>query len=66
MAIRENFKVQGMHCASCAVIVEKTLKKLPDVDSVDVNYATETAKVQFRKDNADFNTLSEAVKPLGY
>ncbi|MBS4083222.1 MAG: heavy-metal-associated domain-containing protein, partial [Rhizobiales bacterium] len=55
MAIQENFKVQGMHCASCAVIVEKTLKKLPDVDSVDVNYATETAKIQFRKGNADLS-----------
>lgn len=66
MAIQENFKVQGMHCASCAVIVEKTLKKLPDVDSVDVNYATETAKIQFRKGNADLSALSEAVKPLGY
>jgi Cu+-exporting ATPase len=66
MAIQENFKVQGMHCASCAVIVEKTLKKLPDVDSVDVNYATETAKVHFRKDKSDFTALSEAVKPLGY
>jgi Cu+-exporting ATPase len=66
MAIQENFKVQGMHCASCAAIVEKTLKKLPDVDSVDVNYATETAKIQFRKGNADLSALSEAVKPLGY
>ncbi len=66
MAFQESFKVQGMHCASCAVIVERTLKKLPDVDSVDVNYATETAKVQFRKDKADLVALSEAVKPLGY
>lgn len=66
MAFQESFKVHGMHCASCAVIVERTLKKLPDVDSVDVNYATETAKVQFREDKADLAALSEAVKPLGY
>lgn len=66
MTIRENFKVQGMHCASCAVVVEKTLKKIASVESVDVNYATETAKVQFQGDKADFAILSEAVKPLGY
>lgn len=66
MAFQESFRVEGMHCASCAVVVERTLKKLPDVDSVDVNFATETAKVQFRKDKADLAALSEAVKPLGY
>jgi Cu+-exporting ATPase len=66
MAFQENFKVQGMHCASCAVIVERTLKKLPNIESVDVNYATETAKIQFQRDKTDVVALSQAVEPLGY
>jgi Cu+-exporting ATPase len=66
MAFQENFKVQGMHCASCAVIVARTLKKLPNIESVDVNYATETAKIQFLRDKADLAALSQAVEPLGY
>ena len=43
----ETFAVKGMHCASCAVVIEKTFKKQPGVQAVEVNYGTETAKVSF-------------------
>ena len=36
-----------MHCASCAGMIEKTLKKTAGVESAEVNYGTETAKVTY-------------------
>jgi copper chaperone CopZ len=39
----DTFRVKGMHCASCASIIEKTLKKVDGVQHVEVNYGTETA-----------------------
>jgi copper chaperone CopZ len=42
-----NYPIRGMHCASCANIIEKTLKKAPGVNSVEVNFGTEKAKIEF-------------------
>ena len=39
--------VQGMTCASCVGRVERALKKLPGVASVQVNLATESATLHF-------------------
>lgn len=55
-----------MHCASCASIIEKTLKKTEGVHSVEVNYGTETAKISYDETKTNSHTLSEKIKPLGY
>jgi copper chaperone CopZ len=45
--ITKTYAVKGMHCASCAGIIEKTFKKTDGVESVEVNYGTEKAKIVF-------------------
>lgn len=60
------YKVKGMHCASCAATIEKTLKKIPEVASAEVNFGTETAKVSFKDAQVDISLLSEKIKPFGY
>ena len=60
------FKVQGMHCASCASIIEKTIKKVDGVSSVEVNAGTETAKISFDIQKTNLKVLSEKIQPLGY
>jgi Cu+-exporting ATPase len=39
--------VDGMTCASCVFRVEKALKKLPGVEAVSVNLATEKANIRY-------------------
>lgn len=39
--------VDGMTCASCVFRVEKALKKLPGVEAVSVNLATEKASIRY-------------------
>lgn len=41
----QKFNISGMHCASCAILIEKELKKLAGVSSANVNFASETATV---------------------
>ena len=55
-----------MHCASCAGHIEKTLKKTEGVQSVEVNYGTETAKVSFDELKINPHNLSQKIEPLGY
>src|SRR5688572_5098337 len=60
------YRVKGMHCASCAGIIEKTLKKTEGVDSVEVNYGTETCKISFDKSKTSPADLSQKIEKLGY
>src|SRR3989344_4608419 len=61
-----NYKVKGMHCASCAGIIEKTFKKIEGVQSIEVNYGTETAKVEFDESKTNSHALSEKIEKFGY
>src|SRR3989344_1298556 len=60
------YKVKGMHCASCASIIEKTLKKIEGVHSIEVNYGTEKAKISFDTAKINPRGLSKEIEPLGY
>ena len=42
-------KIKGMHCASCATLIERKLKKVPGIINANVNYATEKASVEFEE-----------------
>lgn len=63
---KRTYRIRGMHCASCAAMIEKTLRKAEGVSSADVNYGTETAKVSFDPDVTDQERLAGEVKTLGY
>lgn len=60
------YKIKGMHCASCAGIIERTFKKTEGVHSVEVNYGTETAKITFDETKTNPQSLSDKINPLGY
>src|SRR3989338_9073884 len=62
----KTFQIKGMHCASCANIIEKTFKKTEGVNSVEVNYGTETAKISFDESKINSSDLSKKIEPLGY
>ncbi len=62
----QTYKVQGMHCASCASVVEKRFKKVAGVQSVEVNYGTEKAKISFDQSKTNPHDLSKDIEPLGY
>src|SRR3989344_627556 len=62
----ETYRVKGMHCASCSSIIEKTFKKVEGVQSAEVNYGTEKAKVSFDESKTSSHELSKKIEPLGY
>lgn len=62
----ETYKIKGMHCASCAGIIEKTFKQIEGVKAAEVNYATETAKVSFDDAKTNPHALSGHIEHLGY
>jgi Cu+-exporting ATPase len=61
-----SLSLSGMHCASCANIIERSLKKVEGVNTANVNFASEKALVSFDESKADTPKLIEAVKKAGY
>ena len=64
--ITNTFPVAGMSCASCAVRVDKALNGLPGVESAHVNYASATARVDYRPGECSPGVLKRAVQAAGY
>jgi Cu+-exporting ATPase len=58
--------VHGMHCASCASIIQRNLKKVPGVEECSVNFATEKAKVTYDAQKTSVQQMNEKVQPYGY
>ena len=64
MPTQFDLPIDGMTCASCAGRVEKALNKVPGVRSVNVNLATEQARIEAPVDSLP--ALVEAVQQAGY
>lgn len=63
---RTQLSLSGMHCTSCAGLIEKALKKVPGVKEASVNFAAEKASVIYDENEAGEEDLITAVKKTGY
>lgn len=63
---KAELKIEGMSCAACAARVEKGLSKLPGVEKVNVNLATEIATVEYQPAQLGIEDLVGAVTRVGY
>jgi len=64
--IRKTYPVLDMSCAACAVSVESILKHTTGVHDAGVNYANQTAWVQYDPTVATAESLQKAVQSGGY
>lgn len=66
MPTTKTFHIKGMHCASCAAIIERNLGKLDGVSAVSVNYGTEKVRISYDESRTSAGAMTERIKPLGY
>jgi P-type Cu+ transporter len=59
-------QLEGMTCAACANRIEKGLNKLQGVKSATVNFALETASVEYSPGEVSVTDMQNKVKQLGY
>ena len=59
-------KIEGMHCASCAGLIEKGLRKISGIKSVSVNFASEKAKIVYNQSQISTQSLIKAINKMGY
>lgn len=65
MTTKIQLAIHGMHCSSCAAVIQKELKKVPGVIDATVNFASEKAAVSYDGE-VELQSLIAAVKKAGY
>ncbi|EKD24689.1 MAG: hypothetical protein ACD_80C00170G0003, partial [uncultured bacterium (gcode 4)] len=58
--------IEWMHCSSCALLIEKSLKKTPGVLQASVNFSSAQAMVKVDPTDVSEKDLIQAVKNAGY
>jgi len=62
---KTNIEIEGMHCASCSISIEKGLKNIEGVEEANVNYGNETASVR-HSGSVKYSEIVEAIENEGY
>lgn len=60
------FTLGGMSCSACAVGSQKILSKVPGVHWAKVNFATQTAWIEWDDSQTDLPSLQERLRKAGY
>ena len=63
---KETYKIHGIHCASCVATIERALSKTSGVHSASVNFASESALIEFDENIVSESGLAKAVELAGY
>ena len=62
---QKEYIIEGMSCASCAMTIENAVSKIPGVDKVSVNLATEIMTVE-ANDSVTPEDIAKVVDSVGY
>ena len=62
--VKKKYKVEGMHCTSCAMMIEGELEDIGLVASC--NYATASLEVEIESTQVDEEAIRKAVLKAGY
>jgi copper chaperone CopZ len=63
--VKKTISIEGMHCASCAGNVEKSLKSVNGVKSAKASLLFKKAEIE-AEDNVNVEEVKRAVSKLGY
>ena len=59
-------KLEGMHCASCALLIEEELEELDGVDEAQASYPRQRALVRFDESRVEAPAILGTIAELGY
>jgi Cu2+-exporting ATPase len=64
--VKKTLPVTGMTCASCAASVESMMASQEGVIKASVNYANQTAWVEYETDKVELTDLQKVIQSIGY
>jgi Cu2+-exporting ATPase/Cu+-exporting ATPase len=63
---KKTYPIVGMHCASCAQIIKTKLEKIPEIKTVNINYVSEEAILEFNSKSEPIKKINNELLKLGY
>lgn len=66
MATKIVLKVKGMHCASCAILIDKLLSKQAGVTKSSTSYGAQKVALEFEESQISLEKIDQFVNKLGY
>jgi Cu+-exporting ATPase len=63
---KHQFKVIGMHCVSCAMMLEGALEDLQGVGSANASYAKSQVLIEYDERQVTLIQLAQAAQSVGY
>jgi Cu+-exporting ATPase len=63
---KTTFIVEGMHCSSCAMAIEKGLKRREGIVNADLTFATEKLEVEYDSEKVTIPFIKEVVEKIGF
>lgn len=64
--VKEKVRIEGMHCTSCAVLIDGDLEDLPGVKSAKTSYAKSETEIEFDESQLNLNQVISVIKKTGY
>lgn len=64
--IKQKLKIEGMHCASCAMNIDEELEELEGVQESKTSYRKQTTEVSFDESRTGLAQIDQAIRGLGY
>ena len=61
-----NLDITGMHCSSCALLIQKQVQKNTGVKEVNVNFASQKAHIVYDPDQTKLEDLISVITKAGY
>lgn len=64
--MKQDLKIQGMHCASCAMNIDDELEDIDGVRKSKTSYARQRTRVEFDEALVSLSAISATIETLGY
>lgn len=64
--VKKKLKIEGMHCASCAMTIDFDLEDVEGVKSAKTNYAKQESEVEFDEEQLDIEKIVKTIEKTGY
>lgn len=64
--VRKKLKIEGMHCASCAMNIDFDLEDLEGVKEAKTSYARQESEVEYDEGKLDLEDIIKSIEKKGY
>jgi Cu+-exporting ATPase len=64
--MKKIYKIEGMHCNSCATAIELELEDKPGIKKAKADFTGEKAEVEFDENKISEKEIKTIIKKLGY